>query len=74
MVVIDNRRINRSQIVVNVIRIEQPERRTREVLAAALGDDPMRLLAERRKKRQALIDPSKFEQAEKDRVLYSGVL
>ncbi len=54
--------------------IEQPERRTREVLAAALGDDPMRLLAERRKKRQALIDPSKFEQAEKDRVLYSGVL
>ncbi len=54
--------------------IAQPERRTRETLAAALGDDPMRMLAERRKKKQRLIDPAKFEQAEKDRILYSGVL
>ena len=42
-------------------------------LRAALGDDPMRLLAERRK-RKGLIDPEKFGQAEKDRILYSGVL
>jgi ferredoxin len=53
--------------------VEEPARRTRDTLAAALGDDPMRVLAERRKQKR-LIDPAKFEQAEKDRVLYSGVL
>ena len=54
--------------------VEQPAHRSVDVLAAALGDDPMRLLAERRKKKERLIDPSRFEQAEKDRVTYSGVL
>lgn len=53
--------------------LEQPERRSPEALAVALGDDPMRVLAERRKKK-SLIDPAKFEQAETDRILYSGVL
>ena len=53
--------------------IAQPARRSREMLAEALGDDPMRVLAERRKKKQ-LIDPAKFAQAEKDRITYSGVL
>ena len=52
--------------------IESPARRTPETLAAALGDDPMRMLAERRQKKR-LIDPAKFEQAEKDRITYSGV-
>lgn len=53
--------------------MEAPAHRTREELAAALGDDPMRLLAERRAKRR-LIDPGKFDDAERDRVLFSGVL
>ena len=53
--------------------IERPEPRSRAALAAVLGDDPMRALAERRKKKR-LIDPEKFEQAEKDRILYSGLL
>lgn len=53
--------------------IAQPGHRSADEIAAALGDDPMRLLAERRK-RKGLIDPAKFEQAEKDRILYSGVL
>jgi ferredoxin len=53
--------------------VAEPERRSREALAAALGDDPMRVLAERRQ-RKRLIDPAKFEQAERDRVTYSGVL
>jgi len=51
----------------------QPEHRSADSMAAALGEDPMRLLAERRK-RKGLIDPAKFEQAEKERILYSGVL
>ena len=54
--------------------VEQPVHRSIDALAAALGDDPMRLLAERRKKKQRLIDPARFEQAEKDRITYSGVL
>ena len=54
--------------------IETPAPRSRDALTAALGDDPMRLLAERRKQKQRLIDPSRFEQAEKDRVIFSGVL
>jgi len=53
--------------------IEVPVRRSPEALAEALGDDPMRVLAERRAKKR-LIDRDKFEQAERDRVLYSGVL
>jgi len=52
---------------------EEPAHRSADMIAAALGDDPMRLLAERRK-RKGLIDPEKFGQAEKDRILYSGVL
>ncbi len=52
---------------------EAPVRRTADALAALLGDDPMRVLAERRA-RKRLIDPAKFEQAEKDRITYSGVL
>lgn len=54
--------------------VEQPLHRSADTLAAALGDDPMRLLAERRKTKQRLLDPSRFEQAEKDRITYSGVL
>lgn len=53
--------------------VEEPAHRTRETLAVALGEDPMRVLDERRKKRR-LIDPEKFDQAEKDRILYSGVM
>ena len=53
--------------------VEEPVHRSADMIAAALGDDPMRLLAERRK-RKGLIDPEKFGQAEKDRILYSGVL
>lgn len=53
--------------------VAEPARRSADDLAAALGDDPMRVLAERRR-RKRLIDPAKFEQAEKDRVTYSGVL
>ncbi len=53
--------------------VEEPARRNADIIAEALGDDPMRLLAERRK-RKGLIDPEKFRQAEKDRILYSGVL
>lgn len=53
--------------------VENPAHRTREALMEALGDDPMRMLAERQKKKR-LIDPSKFEQAEQDRITYSGVL
>lgn len=53
--------------------VEQPARRTADQLAATLGDDPMRVLAERRKQKR-LIDPAQFEQAEKDRITYSGVL
>lgn len=52
--------------------VADPARRTRESMIEALGDDPMRILAERRRKRQ-LIDSSKFEQAEKDRITYSGL-
>jgi ferredoxin len=53
--------------------IAQPARRSADQLAAALGDDPLRVLAERRKQKR-LIDPAKFEQAEKDRITFSGVL
>ncbi len=54
--------------------IAQPAHRSADQLAATLGDDPMRMLAERRRqKRRPLIDPAKFEQAEKDRITYSGV-
>ena len=53
--------------------VENPVHRTREALMEALGDDPLRLLAERRQKKR-LLDPSKFEQAEKERITYSGVL
>ena len=54
--------------------VENPARRSAEALAAALGGDPMKLLAERRKPRERLIDPARFEQAERERITYSGVL
>lgn len=53
--------------------IADPPRRSQADALAALGDDPMRVLAERRD-RKRLLDPAKFEQAEKDRILFSGVL
>jgi len=53
--------------------IPDPPQRAKEDALAALGDDPMRVLAERRSKRR-LIDPAKFDQAEKDRITFSGVL
>lgn len=53
--------------------VEHPARRSADALAAALGDDPMRLLAERRKQKR-LLDPSKFEQADKDRITFSGLV
>jgi len=53
--------------------IPDPPQRTQEDALAALGDDPMRVLAERRTRRR-LIDPAKFEQAEQDRITFSGVL
>jgi len=53
--------------------VEEPAHRSADALAALLGDDPMRLLAERRKQKR-LIDPAQFDQAEQDRMLYSGVL
>jgi hypothetical protein len=53
--------------------IEAPERRPPEALAAALGDDPMRALAERRARRR-LIDPEKFGRAEQDRERYSALV
>jgi|GEM_PF-1342901 len=53
--------------------VADPQPRRPADALAALGDDPMRILAER-KNRKRLIDPSKFEQAEHDRILYSGIL
>jgi ferredoxin len=53
--------------------VEHPQTRTKEDTLAALGADPHKVLAERRAKKR-LIDPEKFQQAEKDRILYSGVL
>jgi ferredoxin len=53
--------------------IADPPPRSKEDTLATLGDDPMRVLAERRKKR-CLIDPSKFDQAERDRITFSGIL
>ena len=53
--------------------IADPPPRNKEAALEMLGDDPMRVLAERRNKR-CLIDPSKFDQAEKDRITFSGIL
>jgi len=53
--------------------IENPQPRTAEDALATLGKDPLKVLAERRAKKR-LLDPEKFQQAEKDRILYSGVL
>jgi len=53
--------------------IADPQERSREESLATLGEDPMRILAERKNKRR-LIDPAKFEQAEQDRITFSGVL
>lgn len=53
--------------------VEHPQPRTPEEALAALGADPHKVLAERRAKKR-LIDPGKFQQAEHDRILYSGGL
>lgn len=53
--------------------VDHPQTRTPEDALAALGEDPHKVLAERRAKKR-LIDPEKFKEAEKDRILYSGVL
>jgi ferredoxin len=53
--------------------IENPQPRNAEDALATLGKDPLKVLAERRAKKR-LLDPEKFQQAEKDRILYSGVL
>lgn len=53
--------------------VEAPQPRTQGDALAALGADPHKVLAERRAKKR-LIDPEKFKEAEKDRILYSGVL
>jgi len=53
--------------------LENPQPRTTEDALATLGKDPLKVLAERRAKKQ-LLDPEKFQQAEKDRIFYSGVL
>ena len=53
--------------------IADPPLRDKEDALKILGDDPMRVLAERRNKRP-LIDPAKFDQAEKDRITFSGIL
>jgi ferredoxin len=53
--------------------VENPQPRTQEDALTALGADPHKVLSERRAKKR-LIDPEKFKLAEKDRILYSGVL
>ena len=53
--------------------VENPQPRTKEDALTALGADPHKVLSERRAKKR-LIDPEKFQLAEKDRILYSGVL
>jgi ferredoxin len=53
--------------------VENPQPRTKEDALTSLGADPHKVLAERRAKK-SLIDPEKFKLAEKDRILYSGVL
>ena len=53
--------------------IADPPTRNKENALEALGDDPMRVLTERRNKRR-LTDPAKFDQAEKDRITFSGIL
>jgi ferredoxin len=53
--------------------MEDPQPRTTEDALATLGKDPLKVLAERRAQKR-LLDPEKFQQAEKDRILYSGVL
>jgi hypothetical protein len=40
---------------------------------ATLGADPLKVLAERRNKKRLLASET-FQQAEQDRILYSGVL
>ncbi|HOE61267.1 MAG TPA: ferredoxin family protein [Kiritimatiellia bacterium] len=53
--------------------IETPAPQSNADLKRQLGEDPLRLLTERRKRR-GLLDLSKFEQAEEDRIRHSGVL
>lgn len=51
--------------------IGDPARRAPDTLDTALGNDPMRMLAERRN-RKRLIDPEKFGMAEQDRGRHIG--
>lgn len=52
--------------------IDDPQARSHQDLATVLGDDPMKVLAERRKKRQLLSDEQR-EKAEQDRIKFSGL-
>jgi ferredoxin len=53
--------------------VENPQPKAAGDALATLGEDPMKVLAERRAKKR-LLNPEAFQQAEKDRILYSGVL
>ncbi len=52
--------------------LDDPRTRTHVDLASVLGDDPMKVLAERRKKRQLLADEQR-QKAEQDRIKFSGL-
>lgn len=51
---------------------QDPRTRTHVDLASVLGDDPMKVLAERRKKRQLLADEQR-QKADQDRIKFSGL-
>jgi len=51
---------------------QDPRTQTHVDLASVLGDDPMKVLAERRKKRQLLIE-EQHQKAEQDRIKFSGL-
>lgn len=53
--------------------VENPQPRVAEDILATLGADPLKVLAERRNKKRLLASET-FQQAEQDRILYSGVL
>ncbi len=51
--------------------VEEPVRRSSDALSEALGGDPMRMLAERRR-RKGLIDPEAFRTAARERDAHVG--
>jgi ferredoxin len=53
--------------------VENPLPRAAEDVLATLGADPLKVLAERRVKKRLLASET-LQQAEQDRILYSGVL